>query len=154
MKLRLIFVRHATWEVLSRGKGLDEPGRESIRSLAAKLKQDLKIFPNKIFVGIQPRSIESAIILSEEFELGEDPEPMIQLDEGHGGQFVKFHMKKLPDDLKTVLCVSHANTISNEAQALGRENGVNLKNGAALIVEFDGENWSEANNPRYQIVEP
>lgn len=164
-RLRIIFVRHAEYD--GKTGRLTELGKQSINPVVEMLKNKHGVQVDKIFTSPRPMAIEHARILSEKFGLDLDDEFEILgvLDDQKGkGEFLRGgefgscnrpQTELLSDEWRTVLCVTDSITAAGESTALKPWRWpVFLSNSAALLMEFKGDNWSEAKAFTHTEVDP
>lgn len=146
MLLKLVFLRHGQ----PGAGGLTASGQESVLAVSRRLLEECGITPQKIFVSPELRTLVTARISSGVFARAAGkiifPEEAGELSE-EGSGLVGL-LRKVPEDVETLLCVTHKPIIGGHIMSLtptALDTGKLRKEvdfASAVVMEFNNS-WAD-----------
>ena len=145
---------------------LTEFGKRSVKNASEKLATEFNILPGRILTSPKPRAVESAEIASKTFSDASGniliPEQEGQLVGNSARSFLDL-LHDVPDDVGTLLCVTHQGTVANCLAELGMNQIYSLlfakkvSPASAVIVDLGTEAWESVergNMKNWDLINP
>jgi phosphohistidine phosphatase SixA len=148
--LTLIYQRHTKFNRPPGNGHITQEGREILDQVADKLiARGLR--PDRVDVSPATRGVESAeeeiIHFREGGHIIEGPRVVEELDDHHKFNDFLRELKKTPDSVKTLLCLSHENPVITHSRDLLVKSEraklpMDLEHAGALVLTFNVESWN------------
>jgi len=152
-----IMVRHAksSWalDVPDRERPISDRGVRDATLVGRELnKHNLHI--EQVFSSPAKRAFDTSLLMVAELGLSTEE---IQIEEElydfHGAQVLDF-VRKLPDELNTVMSFGHNYACTYIAQTLGNFSKSNIPTATAVIFHFDVSSWSKVDQCDCTVIRP